>query len=176
MTSDAAEPARAAAGGPSEDAVVYSERLWPAWWLWVAAVIVGASISLTFFPIGLTWGVIAMVVGMALLVLALLATTPRLEVTGTVLRVGRAQIEREHLGRVVGHRGQAAREQLGPGFDARSYQCVRGWIGPVITAQITDEQDATPYWLFSTRHPEAILNALGSTEPVRETGVSIAES
>ena len=176
MTSDAAEPARAPAGGPSADAVVYSERLWPAWWLWVAAVIVGASLSLTFFPIGVAWGVIAMVVGMSLLVFALLATTPRLEVTGNALRAGRAQIERKHLGRVVGHRGPAAREQLGPGFDARSYQCIRGWIGPVITAQILDEQDATPYWLFSTRHPEAVLQALGSSEPVRDTGMSISES
>ncbi len=44
----------------------------------------------------------------------------------------------------------------------------------MITAEITDEDDATPYWLFSTRRPEALLEALGSSEQVREEGVSTA--
>ncbi|GAA1822208.1 DUF3093 domain-containing protein [Nesterenkonia flava] len=154
---------------------VYQEKLWPAWWLWVTAVIVGASISVMFFPIDVTFGVLALVVGVALCVFALIVTTPTVEVRDGTLRVGRAQIEAAHLGRVVGHRGQAAREQLGPGFDARSYQCIRGWIDPVITAEITDPNDATPYWLFSTRHPERVLAALGSQEPVVESGVSVTE-
>lgn len=154
--------------------VLYSEKLWPAWWLWVSAVIVGASISIVFFPINATFGTLALVIGVALCVFALVITTPRVEVTEGWLRVGRARIERQHLGRVVGHRGDAAREQLGPGFDARSYQCIRGWIDPVITAEITDPEDATPYWLFSTRQPEALLEALKSDEPVRTAGVSLA--
>ena len=154
----------------------YSERLWPAWWIWVAAVIVGASVSLIFFPISIGLGLIAMTIGMALLIFALVITTPRLQVHDGWLSAGRARIELHHLGHVVAHRGQAAREQLGPGFDARSFQCIRVWIGPVVTAQVTDPQDATPYWLFSTRHPEAVLSALGSSEPVRESGVSVADS
>ncbi|GAA1451480.1 DUF3093 domain-containing protein [Nesterenkonia lacusekhoensis] len=152
--------------------VRYAEKLWPSWWMWTAAVIIGASVSLIFFPIDLTFGFLAMVIGISLLVFALIITTPTVEVRDGWLRVGRAQIETRHLGRVVAHRRQAAREQLGPGFDARSYQCIRGWIDPVITAEITDEQDATPYWLFSTRRPEALLKALGSVEQVREEGVS----
>lgn len=152
--------------------VRYAEKLWPSWWMWTAAVIIGASVSLIFFPIDLTFGFLAMVIGISLLVFALIITTPTVEVRDGWLRVGRAQIETRHLGRVVAHRRQAAREQLGPGFDARSYQCIRGWIDPVITAEITDEQDATPYWLFSTRRPEALLKALGSVERVREEGVS----
>lgn len=152
--------------------VRYAEKLWPSWWMWTAAVIIGASVSLIFFPIDLTFGFLAMVIGISLLVFALIITTPTVEVRDGWLRVGRAQIETRHLGRVVAHRRQAAREQLGPGFDARSYQCIRGWIDPVITAEITDEQDATPYWLFSTRRPEALLKALGSVERVREEGAS----
>lgn len=152
--------------------VVYSEKLWPAWWLWTAAVLIGASFSTIFFPIDVFWGVLAMLAGIALCVFALLVTTPRVEVTERTLRAGRAQIEREHLGRVVGHTGDAAREQLGPGFDARSYQCVRGWIGSVITAEITDPADPTPYWLFSTRHPQKVLSALGQAGEPRTAGAS----
>ncbi len=91
-----------------------------------------------------------------------------MEVTETHLRAGRARIERKHLGRIVGHTGDAARNQLGPGFDARSYQCVRGWIGSVLTAEITDPKDPTPYWLVSTRQPEALASALaGAAESGR---------
>ncbi|WP_022872520.1 DUF3093 domain-containing protein [Nesterenkonia alba] len=152
--------------------VLYTERLWPAWWLWTALVIAGAALSVIFFPIDVMYGVLAMIVGIALVVFALWITTPRLEITEAVLRVGRAQIERQYLGRVVAHTGDAATEQLGPGFDARSYQCIRGWIPTVVTAQITDPEDPTPYWIFSTRNPQAVLAALDSEEPVRTTGVS----
>ena len=153
----------------------YSEKLWPAWWIWLVAVIIGASVSLIFFPISIGLGLVVMVIGMALLLFALVITTPRLEVSDGWLTAGRARIDLEHVGMVVGHRGPAAREQLGPGFDARSYQCIRGWIDPVLTVQITDPEDATPYWIISTRDPEAVLAALGSTEPIRETGVSVTD-
>lgn len=155
------------------DSVRYAEKLWPAWWVWVAAVAIGGSLSTIFFPIGVSYGLVSMGIGAALAFVLLLATTPRIEVTDQWIRAGRAQIERAHLGHVVAHRGAAAREQLGPGFDARSYQCVRGWINPVITAEVTDPRDSTPYWLISTRHPEKLLAALGSQEQVRDTGASV---
>ncbi|GAB3844516.1 DUF3093 domain-containing protein [Nesterenkonia populi] len=152
--------------------VIYSEKLWPSWWLWTAAVLIGASFSTIFFPIDIFWGVLSMIAGISLCAFALVVTTPRVEVTETHLRAGRAQIERGDVGRVVGHTEDAAREQLGPGFDARSYQCVRGWIGPVITAEITDPSDPTPYWLFSTRNPQDVLSALGSAEQPRSSTAS----
>lgn len=152
----------------------HREKLWPAWWLWLAAALIGGSISTAFFPVGAVYGVLALVIGMALCLFALIATTPTVEITDELVRVGRARISHQDLGRAVGHRGPAAREQLGPGFDARSYQCIRGWIDPVITVEVSDPADPTPYWLFSTRHPEAVLAALGSQEPIRETGVSIS--
>lgn len=153
----------------------HREKLWPAWWLWVVAVGIGASISIAFFPVGVAYGAAALVVGVALCLSALIVTTPTLEITDEQLRVGRARIPQQDLGRAAAHRGDAAREQLGPGFDARSYQCIRGWIDPVLTVEVSDPQDPTPYWLFSTRHPESVLAALGSEEPVREAGVSLAQ-
>lgn len=157
----------------ASDQVHYSEKLWPAWWIWVALTVVGASFSTIFFPMSVTVGLISMAVGVALCLFALVITTPKIEVTSDWLKVGRARIERQYLGHIVAHRGDAAREQLGPGFDARSYQCIRGSINPVITAEVTDPQDATPYWIFSTRSPEKLLKALGSQAEVRHTGVSV---
>lgn len=157
------------------DSVRYVEKLWPAWWIWVSGVIIGGSFSTIFFPIGVAYGMVALVIGIGVCAAALVAVTPRIEVTDEWLKVGRAQIERGYIGHIVAHRGGAAREQLGPGFDARSFQCIRGWIDPVITAQVTDERDSTPYWLFSTRRPEQLLAALGSQEPVQTSGVSVSE-
>lgn len=173
MSDESAKSAEAsspdAGSGP---APIYREKLWPAWWLWVAGVLLGASISLIFFPISVGFGVLTMFIGIGLVILGLVLTTPTLEVAPGWLSVGRARIQTKHLGRIVAHRGDAAREQLGPGFDASSYQCIRGWIDPVVTAQIIDPRDATPYWIFSTRKPNAVLSALGSGEPVQEHGVS----
>lgn len=167
-----------ALGGPAPAPgrkTAHREKLWPAWWLWIAAVIIGASVSLIFFPIDVTFGVLSMVAGIGLLLFALVVTTPSIEIRHGVLSAGRARISTDHIGQVVAHRGAAAREQLGPGFDARSYQCIRGWIDPVITVEITDPEDATPYWIFSTRNPEAVLEALGSKQPIRNRGISVQE-
>lgn len=51
-----------------EDGVRYAEKLWPSWWMWTAAVIIGASVSLIFFPIDMAFGFLSMVIGIALLV------------------------------------------------------------------------------------------------------------
>ncbi|GAA1143409.1 DUF3093 domain-containing protein [Nesterenkonia lutea] len=161
-----------ASSSQTEQVPVYTEKLWPAWWLWVAGILLGASISLIFFPISITFGLLTAIIGIALVVFGLVITTPTIEVTPEWLRVGRARIQRIHLGRIVAHSGDAAREQLGPGFDASSYQCIRGWTDSVVTVQILDPRDATPYWIFSTRKPNAVLSALGSEEPVQEHGVS----
>lgn len=159
----------------AHSAARHREKLWPAWWLWLAGALIGASVSIAFFPVGIGYGLLALLVGMALTLGALVATTPVIEISDELVRVGRARISHANLGRAVAHRGAAAREQLGPGFDARSYQCIRGWIDPVITVEVTDGNDPTPYWLFSTRQPEAVLAALGSVEPIREEGVSVRD-
>lgn len=161
--------------GSTQPGSYHREKLWPAWWLWLAGALIGASISTAFFPVGIAYGLLALVVGMTLVVGALVMTTPTIEISEDQVRVGRARISHRDLGRAVAHRGAAAREQLGPGFDARSYQCIRGWIDPVVTVEVTDPRDPTPYWLFSTRRPEAVLAALGSQEPVRDTGVSTTQ-
>lgn len=157
------------------DPVKYQEKLWPSWWIWLVVILIGASFSTIVFPIGAGVGFTVMILGAVLGAVVLVALTPRIEVTDEWIRAGRAQMERKYLGHVVGHRGPAAREQLGPGFDARSYQVIRGWIDPVVTAEVTDPRDRTPYWLISTRRPEQLIAALGSQEEIRRTGVSIQE-
>jgi hypothetical protein len=152
-----------AAGQPTGSATepIYQERLWPNFWVWLIAAGVSGAVIFVLAPISLTTGYIAAVVTALILGFLLFISTPRITVTGRTLQVGRAQIEREFIGAVEGFRGDAAVEQRGPKLNATAYQCIRGWISPVVKIEITDEADRTPYWLTSTRRPEQLVAALG---------------
>ena len=163
-SSPAAQPSPhspTARSGPAADTVLYEERLTPAWWIWLVALMVSSLAILVFVPISLATGITAAMVMFVVLAILLVVSTPRIEVTTRLLRVGRATIEREHVGRVTGYRRDAATEQRGPSLHGLAYLCIRGWVDPVVRIQITDERDRTPYWLTSTRRPEQLVDVLG---------------
>lgn len=145
------------------DRVLFEERLTPSAGVWVVALMLASLTILVFAPIDLWVGVAAAVVFFGLEALLLLATTPRIVVRERTLQVGRASIERRHVGEVTGHRGEDARRQRGPLLHGLAFVVVRGWISPVVRIQLTDERDRTPYWLTSTRRPEELVAALGGT-------------
>ncbi len=148
-------------GAPAEPAT-YSERLLPAFWVWVvAAGISGASI-VTFAPINLGVGFIAAAVVAIIITTLLLLSTPQIIVTPTLLTVGRATIERQFVGAVCGFDGAEATQERGPRLNATAYLCIRGWIPSVVRIEITDPQDPTPYWLVSTRRPAELSAALAA--------------
>lgn len=139
----------------------YQEKLWPAWWIWLVSLGLGATAAVAFMPVGIVWGLTAGLVAFALIGFGLLSSTPTIQVTADTVRVGRATIEREFIGEVTGYRGSAAYHQRGPGLNGIAFMCLRGWIDPVVRLEITDERDSTPYWLTSTRRPEELTAALG---------------
>ncbi|MGO1182125.1 MAG: DUF3093 domain-containing protein [Micrococcaceae bacterium] len=149
---------------PSQPAgALYVERLTPSWWLWIVALMFSGLSYMVLAPLGVAWGIGA-AVGMYLLcTIILLATTPKIVVTESTLQVGRAGIEREHLGPVTGYRDDDATYQRGPGLHGLAFMCLRGWISPVVRIQITDRRDRTPYWLTSTRRPEELVAALNGS-------------
>jgi membrane protein implicated in regulation of membrane protease activity len=147
------------AGGPSS-VTHYDERLWPNFWVWLIAAGTAAAVVVMLAPISMTAGIIGAIVAAILLAVLLIASTPRILVTDTMLHVGRAQIERRYVGQVEAYTGEAATEQRGPKLNGTAYMCMRGWIDPVVTIQITDETDLTPYWIASTRRPQQLAAAL----------------
>lgn len=147
--------------GTTADTVLYEERLTPAWWIWVVALLISSLAILVFVPISLGTGITASIIMFIVLAILLVVSTPRIQVTSRLLRVGRATIERAHVGRVTGYRGEAATDQRGPSLHGLAYLCIRGWVDPVVRIQITDERDRTPYWLTSTRRPEQLVDVLG---------------
>lgn len=49
---------------------------------------------------------------------------------------------------------------LGRQLDPAAFVSHRGWVGPMALVVLDDPDDPTPYWLFSSRHPDRVLAAL----------------
>lgn len=81
------------------------------------------------------------------------------------LHVGRAHLPLRFIGSVEVISSDRKRKALGPGLDPAAYIAHRGWIGPMLRAEVTDPADATPYWIFSTRKPHDLAAALGAGPP-----------
>ena len=142
--------------------VVYRERLWPAWWVFVATALVIPASLLVFLPISLIAGYVSAAVLYGAIVVVLVVTTPLVEVTDGMLRAGRARLERTYVGDVTFHDGPDAFAERGTRLDARAWLLLRPWLSAVVRIELTDPADPTPYWLVSTRHPRELAAALTS--------------
>ena len=79
------------------------------------------------------------------------------------LRVGTAHLPRANVGDVLVLDARGFRDELGPQADARAWMRTRPYIDAGIKVAVADPSDPTPYWLVSSRHPEAVAAALGQT-------------
>jgi hypothetical protein len=138
----------------------YTERLWPAPWLFVATALVMPASLLVFLPISVLAGIVVAVVLYAGVVATLVLTSPVLQVVDGRLRAGRASIDVEQLGEPEGFRGAEATAERGTRLHARAYLVIRGWVDPVVRVPLLDPSDPAPYWLLSTRTPERLIAAI----------------
>lgn len=138
----------------------YRERLWPAPWLFIATALVIPATLLVFLPINQQVGIIAAAVLYAGCVIGLLVASPAIAVTDTMLIAGKAKLPLELIGTMTAAAGEAARAERGTRLDARAWLLIRGWIDPVVRIELLDPNDPAPYWLVSSRHPEALISAV----------------
>ena len=138
----------------------YREKLTPGPGMWLIALLAGVASFFVGAPINISAGIIAAVVVTALVAFILFSSSPIIEITPQVVRVGRAQIESEYVGIAEAFRGEEARIATGPALDGRAFMCFRGWIEPKVRIEIIDPADPTPYWIASSRHPEQIAEII----------------
>jgi len=144
------------------DAPGYHERLSvPLRW-WAQGTMLVASLWLAVVvavPGPVAWVVTG--VAMALLALALFwYGDARVVVRDGWFHAGRARIEAHHLGTVDALDAEQTRLVAGREADARAYLLLRPYIGRAVRVEVTDPADPAPYWLVSSRHPEALASAL----------------
>ena len=145
---------------PVPTRTVFDERLTLGILGWVLLSVFAVMFGIAFVPVD---EVLAVVVGLVVLVVgffALVATAPVVRVDGTTLRAGQAHIRRELVGAAVALDAAQTRDELGPRLDARAYLCQRGWIHTAVRIELVDPLDPTPYWIVSTRRPDALVAAL----------------
>lgn len=81
-------------------------------------------------------------------------------VEGDRLVAGRARIEVEHLGEARALDAAEADRVAGRDADARAYLLLRPYLRRAVQVPIDDPADPAPYWLISSRHPQALAKAL----------------
>jgi hypothetical protein len=133
----------------------------PLWWYLPAvglAVLLGAEIHMGY-PGVRSWIGYAITIPLCLAAMVWLGHV-RVRVVDGELRAGEARLPL----RFVGHVDVVPREHkqaaLGPDLDPSAFLLHRAWIGPVVRIEVTDPDSDTPYWVVSSRNPDALVAAL----------------
>lgn len=148
----------------------YSERLTApvSWWLGAvgfAAVWGWIILVVTTWPIAIT---VTIVVGVLSITAVWRYGSLHIAVGDDGLRAGRAMLDGHHIGPVEMLTRSAYRARLGTGADARAYLVTRPYVDRGVLVTVDDDRDPAPYWLISSRRPEALAAALGQTGPEPE--------
>jgi DUF3093 family protein len=146
---------------PSDaEQAVYSERLWPSPGIWAATIGFGAALGLIPAPVSAEAAVIVSVLGVVGLVTLLVVTTPTLTVTAESFVAGRARVPLALVAAIEQLDPAQMRQARGVRLDARAYLCIRGWLPAGARVILSDPEDPTPYWIVSSRRPEALATAV----------------
>ncbi|KAA9153353.1 DUF3093 family protein [Amycolatopsis acidicola] len=140
----------------------HSERLYVPWWGWplplLAAVLLAAEIHMGY-PGVRAWLPYLILVPLMVAFLISLGWT-RIAVADGELRAGKARLPLEYVGEVEVIAQDRKRKALGPELDPAAFVAHRGWVGPLLRVHLTDPRDPTPYWVLSSRRPEALAELL----------------
>ena len=145
---------------------LYSERLWlPIGW-WIAGIAVAALLAAEVH-MGRP-GLVSLLAYVVLLPipiwLSFWLSRTRVEVveTGGVkeLHVGRAHIPVNLISRAAAVPASAKSAAMGRQLDPSAFVQHRPWVKTMVLIVLDDPEDPTPYWLVSSRRPEALVKAL----------------
>ncbi|WP_156758229.1 DUF3093 domain-containing protein [Actinokineospora pegani] len=140
----------------------YAERLHVTWYWWPLPLLAGALLAAEIhmgYPGVRAWLPYVIVLPLVLVMLWRAGRTP-VRVRDGKLLVAEANLPLEHVGEVEVFGKDDKRQVLGRRLDPAAFVAHRGWVGPVVRVRVEDPADPTPYWLFSTRHPERLAAAL----------------
>ncbi|SHG72641.1 Protein of unknown function [Jatrophihabitans endophyticus] len=160
MSAGSDSPAdRAPAAARAEE---YREVLRTPWWWYLVAVGVAALLAAEFRVAGLhltVWLPFGIMLPLAAGVVWWIGRS-RVEVVAGELRVRGAHLPLTYVTGAVALDARTLRLVVGREGDPAAYVSIRPWIGPGVQVWLDDEDDPTPYWVVSTRHPERLVSVL----------------
>jgi Protein of unknown function (DUF3093) len=141
---------------------VYREPLrTPFWWYPIAigvAVLLAAEFHLAGLPLT-DWIPYGVLIPLAILIVWSLGRG-ELAIDAHELRIRGAHIGLRYLSGAIALDRRTLRRVVGREGDPRAFVLIRPWIGPGLQLVLDDPEDPTPYWVISSRHPDAVLRAL----------------
>jgi hypothetical protein len=140
----------------------YRETLRTPWWWYLVSVGVACLLAGEFHiaGFGLTdWIPFGTLVPLSVLLVWSLGRS-RLEIADGELRVRGAHLPLQYVTGVVALDERTLRRLVGREGDPAAYVSIRPWIGPGVQLWLDDEDDPTPYWVLSTRHPQRLVAVL----------------
>jgi hypothetical protein len=144
----------------SSVATLYKERLVPGISFYLATLFAPTALFLIVLAFDEFWALVAFTASEVIIIAASIALAPRIEVSATTLRVGRAAVPRTFVGKVSVIPKSEVFAERGPNLDIRSYALFQIGVKELVKLEITDPKDSTPYWLFASRKPKKLLNSL----------------
>jgi hypothetical protein len=148
----------------------YRERWTVPWWGWVGAltlaVLLAAEIHLGQ-PGVYSWAPYVTLLPLSLVLLAT-ASRIKLRVDAGELRVDDAHIPRRFLLAAEELAGEEKRRALSVELDPVAFVVQRPWVRGTVRIYLDDPDDPTPYWVVSSRRPQALLAALDLPLPAPE--------
>ncbi|TDV40293.1 DUF3093 domain-containing protein [Actinophytocola oryzae] len=154
MTDSAAGKAPAKTG--------HAERLYVPWYWWLppllAAGLLAAEVHLGY-PGVRAWLPYVVLLPLTAVLIWRAGRAP-VRIDGDQLFVGTAHLPLAHVGTVEVFGAAEKRKVLGRELDPTAFVLHRGWVGPTVRVEVTDPEDPTPYWVFSTRRPEKVASLL----------------
>jgi hypothetical protein len=137
--------------------VRYTESLTPSWSFHLALLVVIPMGFGMLAPLNIVAGYVSAITLYAITLVAFVVFAPRIVVTDSHLRAGRATIKLTLLGSATVVEQE---DRNGAITDARTWKLIRAWIPRGLSVVVNDSNDPTPSWYLSTRHPEKLRDAL----------------
>ncbi|WP_257158355.1 DUF3093 domain-containing protein [Corynebacterium cystitidis] len=145
---------------------LYRERQWVPWYWWI---LLAAFSALVGFQFGLNrapmwtwvWLFGTFIVGAWVLVwMSRTTITVEADPDGTRwLLVNQANLPSTVVDRSMVVPESAKRNALGRQLDPAAFVVSHGWVKGLTLIVLNDPEDPTPYWLISSKNPQALLEA-----------------
>lgn len=150
----------------TDSSVLYRERQWvPVYWWILAGLLVALTTAQLANNRNIWWLIVPAVVLTAVAVWVLVSwssttVTVEKDADGTKwLNVRSASLPDDVVSRSLAVPATAKRNAMGRQLDPAAFVVSHGWVHEMVMLVLDDPEDPTPYWLISTRNPEALLEA-----------------
>lgn len=150
----------------TDSSVLYRERQWvPVYWWILAGLLVALTTAQLANNRNIWWLIVPAVVLTAVAVWVLVSwssttVTVERDPDGTTwLHVRSASLPDDVVSRSLAVPATAKRNAMGRQLDPAAFVVSHGWVHEMVMLVLDDPEDPTPYWLISTRNPEALLEA-----------------